>query len=156
MKVTSASMARGELMNATALAKVTAINSIYQQSPFTNYEQLPNKIQSLTVSDMKNAHALLLSNLKNAYFTFTGDWSDAGELEKYKSKVETHLNADFSPISGSAKLKSTGQQVDIIKYAQATNMYHLNINGEVHTVEPHQLTNNSIPPFQWVPSRPVM
>lgn len=154
MKVTSASMARGELMNATALAKVTAINSIYQQSPFTNYEQLPNQIQSLTVSDMKNAHALLLSNLKNAYFTFTGDWSDASELEKYKSKVETHLNADFSPISGSAKLKSTGQRVDIIKYAKATNMYHLNINGEVHTVEPHQLTNNSIPPFQWVPKPP--
>lgn len=154
IKVTSASMARGEMMNATALAKVAAINSIYKQSPFTHYEGLPDQIQNITVSDLKSAHDILLSNLKNAYFTLTGDWSDSGELENYKGKLESHLSANFSPITGSAKLKSTGQDVDIIKYAQSTNMYHLDINGEQHTVEPHQITNNTIPPFQWVAKPP--
>lgn len=152
-RYTAASMARGEQMNAQSLAKVAAINSIFKQSPFTNYANMPNILQATTLNDVMTAHETILNNLSHASYTFTGDWSEQ-DLEQYKAMARGHLSADFEPLEGAAMLKATGETGRIVGYNN-TGIYTLNINGRVRTVEAHQVTHiDAIPQFQWVPKAP--
>jgi predicted Zn-dependent peptidase len=162
VRVSAASMARGESLNATSVAKVAAINSVYQQSPFLNYHTLPDKIQDTTLQQVQDAHANIMQNMNTAYFTFTGDWSSEN-VAAYKAKLQQLIAADFSPISGIARMKGTGERVNVGQYTPHTNSYTIisennavpsrRANAAQRSIPSHMLTKNTVVPFQWVPKQ---
>ena len=139
-------MIRGENTNASAVAKILAINSVYSKSPFTQYMNLPDRVQNTELSTLQKIHQELLNNLPHAQFTFTGDWTtNEQSLGRYKSEIKTHFNADFKPIQGNAMHRVTGEKLVVDYFVPEKNKY--SVGGEL--IDSHLVTKSTVAPFQW-------
>lgn len=149
---TAASMSRGDQMNATAIAKVMAINAIYSQSPFKNYTEMPNALQNTNLQDIKNAHAELLQNMSSAHVTFTGDWESDQSIARYKGEIQKHFNTAFTPLKGVVFHKLTGEKMTVDYFVPESGQYSVrqhNTNDNL-MIDAHLISANTIPQFQWV------